>query len=98
MELNKNKMKELIDSWYEFRDEEISTLTCEEDRNHHIYIDEISEKVLRNVPDTNKKYVKKQLEKLDHNVLDYIYYWNKKNYLNGFQDAMNLILFGLVGD
>ncbi len=98
MELNKNKMKELIDSWYEFRDEEISTLTCEEDRNHHIYIDEIFEKVLRNVPDTNKKYVKKQLEQLDHNVLDYICYWNKKNYLNGFQDAMNLILFGLVGD
>ena len=29
MELNKNKMKKLIDSWYEFRDEEISTLTCE---------------------------------------------------------------------
>ena len=58
MELNKNKMKELIDSQYEFRYEEISTLTCKEDRNHHIYINEISEKVLRNIPDANKKYVK----------------------------------------
>lgn len=47
MDLNKNKMKELIDSWYEFRYEDISTLTCEEDRKHWIYIDEISEKVLK---------------------------------------------------
>ena len=92
MELNKNKMKELIDSWYEFRDEEISTLTCEEDRNHHIYIDEISEKVLRNVPDTNKKYVKKQLEILDDNFLDYISYWNEKYYRNGFCDGVQIIM------
>ena len=98
MYLNKNKMKELIDSWYEFRDEDISTLTCEEDRKHWIYIDEISEKILRNVPNKNKKYVKKQLEQLDKNFLDYICYWNKKNYLNGFQDGINLSLFALVGD
>ena len=31
MDLNKNKMKELINSWYKFHDEDISTLTCEED-------------------------------------------------------------------
>lgn len=98
MDLNKNKMKELIDSWYEFRDEDISTLTCEEDRKHWIYIDEISEKILKNVPNKNKKYVKKQLEQLDHNFLDYICYWNKKTYLNGLQDGINLILFALVGD
>ena len=34
MDLNNNKMKELIDSWYDFRDEDISTLTCEADRKH----------------------------------------------------------------
>ena len=58
MDLNKNKMKELIDSWYEFRDEDISTLTCEEDRKHWIYIDEISEKILNNVPNKNKSMLK----------------------------------------
>ena len=58
MDLNKNKIKELIDSWCEFRDENISTLTCEEDKKHWIYIDEISEKILKNVPNKNKKYVK----------------------------------------
>lgn len=74
MDLNKNKMKELIDSWYEFRDEDISTLTYEEYRKHWLYIDEISKKILKNVPNKNKKYVKKQLEQLDHNFLDYICY------------------------
>ena len=53
---------------------------------------------LKNVPNKNKKYVKKQLEQLDHNFLDYICYWNKKTYLNGLQDGINLILFALVGD
>ena len=54
--------------------------------------------ILKNVPNKNKKYVKKQLEQLDHNFLDYICYWNKKTYLNGLQDGINLILFALVGD
>lgn len=31
MDLNKNKMKELLGSWYEFRNETIESLTCEED-------------------------------------------------------------------
>lgn len=40
-------------------------------------------KILRNVPDKNKKYVKKQLQILDDNFLDYICYWNEKYYRDG---------------
>ena len=43
--------------WLMFREEDLGSLTCEEDKKHWIYFDEISEKILRNVPDKNKKYV-----------------------------------------
>lgn len=39
MDLNKYKMSELINSWYAFREEDLSTLTCKEDKKHWIYID-----------------------------------------------------------
>lgn len=40
----------------------------------------------------NKKYVKKQLEKLDENILDYLCYWNEKFYRNGFVDGVQIII------
>lgn len=60
-------------------------------KKHSVYFDEISERILRNVPDKNKKYVRKQLEILDDNFLDYISYWNEKYYRNGFFDGLLLI-------
>ena len=60
-------------------------------KKHTIDFDEICERVLRNVPDMNQKYVKKQLELLDRNFIDYVSYWNEKYYRNGFCDGVNLI-------
>lgn len=57
-----------------FREEEISSLSCDDDKKHWIYFDEIAENILSNVPEQNKKYVKKQLEQLDENFMDYIFY------------------------
>ena len=68
------------------------TLSCDEDRKHFVYFDEISERILKNVPEQNKKYVKKQLEQLDENFMDYISYWNEKYYRNGFVDVVQLII------
>ena len=62
------------------------------DRKHFVYFDEISERILKNVPEQNKKYVQKQLNKLDENFMDYICYWNEKYYRNGFVDAIQLII------
>ena len=82
---------DLLKDWLLFREDEISTLSCEEDRKHFIYFDEISEKILKNVPEQNKKYVEKQLKQLDDNFFDYICYWNEKYYRNGFCDGIQLI-------
>lgn len=82
---------DILKDWLLFREDEISSLSCDKDRNHWVYFDEISERILKNVPEQNKKYVRKQLDQLDENFMDYIDYWNEKYYRNGFCDGVNLI-------
>lgn len=65
---------DILKDWLMFREEDLSSLTCDEDKKHWIYFDEISERILQNVSEQNKKYVKKQLELLDENFMDYIFY------------------------
>ena len=90
-----NKLRKVNDDilkdWLLFREDEISSLSCDKDRNHWVYFDEISERILKNVPEQNKKYVRKQLDQLDENFMDYIDYWNEKYYRNGFVDGIQLI-------
>ena len=77
------------------KDEGITYLT-EEDKKHKLFIDEIYEKVLKNVPQQNRKYVEKQLNELEKNFMAYLSYWNEKYYRNGFVDGVQLaiICFG----
>ena len=83
---------DIIKEWLEFREE---TAFCEmspEDKKHNIYFEEVAEKILKNVPNKNKKYVKNQLDMLDQNFMDYLYYWNEKYYRNGFVDGSQLVM------
>ncbi len=82
---------DILKVWLDFREEDLCSLTCDEDRKHHIYFDEISERILKCVPKKDRKYVQKQLGFLDENFMDYIDYWNEKYYRNGFCDGMQLI-------
>lgn len=83
---------DILRKWLSYREEtELGYLT-EEDKKHNINFDEIVENVLKNVPKHNKKYVKKQLDKLDKNFMDYICYWNEKYYRNGFVDSSQLVM------
>ena len=82
---------DLLKEWIEFREE---TAFCEmtpKDKKYCIDFDEISEKILKNVPEQNKKYVQKQLEELDKNYMEYLDYWNEKYYRNGFADVIELL-------
>lgn len=96
MELKDKKVRDLLKDWILFRDESLSRLT-EEDKKHLINFDRYADNILRNVSDSNKKYVRKQLEKLDDNYLDYIGYWNDKYYKSGFGDCLNLVIMSLGG-
>ena len=82
---------DILNEWLLFREEEISSLSCEEDKKHWVYFDEISDKILKSIPKNNRDYVKKQLDILDNNFFDYISYWNEKYYRNGFVDGIELI-------
>jgi len=84
-EVNEN---DILKEWLNSREEGLLGYLIEEDKEHHIYFDEISEKILKNVPKQNKEYVKKQLNKLDENFLDYLGYWNR----NGFVDGARIVM------
>lgn len=85
-----DKSKKILKEWLDFREEELSTLT-KEDKKHWIYFEEISKKILDITPIQNLKFVKKQLEQLDHNFFDYNDYWNGKYYHLGFEDGVKLL-------
>ncbi len=88
----KNVNDDILKEWLNFREEEyFSTLTNKEDRDHHLYIEEISDKILNSIPEPNRDFVQKQLSKLDDNVMDYIDYWNEKYFRFGFCDGVELI-------
>lgn len=84
-EVNDDILKDL----FEIRDESYN-LTYE-DKKHEILLDEFAEKILRNIPKQNRNYIKKQIDLIDENFLDYICYWNEKYYRNGFCDGVQLI-------
>ena len=88
-EVNDN---DILKEWLLFREDEISSLSCEEDKKHWIYFDEISDKILKSIPKNNREYVKKQLDILDDNFFDYLSYWNEKYYRNGFVDGVQMII------
>ena len=83
---------DILKDWLEFREETLFCTLSAEDKEHFVYFDEISERILKNVPEQNKKYVKKQLDLLDENFMDYIFYWNEKYYRNGFCDGSQLVM------
>lgn len=83
---------DILKEWLDFREENILCYLNEEDKKHGLFIDEISKKILKNVPQQNKKYVEKQLNELDKNFMDYLGYWNEKYYRNGFVDGVQIIV------
>ena len=83
---------DILKEWLSFREETISGRLTKEDKKHYINFDEIAENILRNVPKQNQKYVKNQLDRLDKNFMDYLFYWNEKYYRNGFVDGSQLVM------
>ena len=83
---------DILKDWLEFREETLLCTLSAEDKKHFVYFDDIFERILKNVPEQNKKYVKKQLDLLDENFMDYIGYWQEKYYRNGFCDGVELIV------
>lgn len=82
---------DLLKDWIDYRAETIFTILNAKDKKHCIQYDEITERILKNIPIQNKKYVMKQLDLLDKNYMDYFDYWCEKYYRNGFVDSIELL-------
>ena len=82
---------DLLKDWINYRAEKIFTTLNAEDKKHCIQYDEITERILKNIPIQNKKYVMKQLDLLDKNYMDYFDYWCEKYYRKGFVDSIELL-------
>ena len=52
---------DLLKDWLLFREDEIFSLKTDEDKRHWIYFDEISERILRRVPNKDKNMLKNNL-------------------------------------
>lgn len=87
---------DILNDWFVFREDTVLAYTDKEDRKHTIEFNEISELILKNIPKQNRKYIQKQLNALDDNLMDYISYWQEKYYRNGFCDGIELIV-GCLG-
>lgn len=82
---------DLLKDWIDYRAETIFAKLSVEYKKHCIQYDEITERILKNIPIQNKKYVMKQLDLLDKNYMDYFDYWCEKYYRNGFVDSIELL-------
>lgn len=83
---------DILKEWLDFREETVLCEMTAQDKKYCICFDEISEKILKNVPKQNQKYIQKQLDQLDRNFMDYLGHWNEKYYRNGFVDGARIII------
>ena len=47
---------DILKEWLLYREDVISSLSCEEDRKHWVYFDEISDKILKSIPKQNRDF------------------------------------------
>lgn len=87
---------DILKDWLEFREQENFCQSSPQDKKHYIYFEGLSANILKNVSKENKKYVQRQLDKLENNFMDYLDYWNEKYYRNGFCDGIQIIC-GCIG-
>lgn len=83
--------KDLLERSLEFREEESETLNSE-DKKHMYDFEKCKDMVLNFVDGEMFYFAKKELDKLEENVLDSLQYFNKKYYMAEFSDAWDIIL------
>lgn len=52
---------DILKDWLEFREETLCCTLSAEDKKHFVYFDEISERILKNVPEQNKSMLRNNL-------------------------------------
>ena len=80
---------DILKEWFDCMEE---TYLDEQDKENEFKYDPFREKILKNVPKQNKKYVEKQLDLIYDEFMNYLMYINEKYYRNGFVDGSQLVM------
>ena len=83
---------DILKEWYDCMEENYLCYVDEQDRANEFNYDPFREKILKNVPKQNKKYVEKQLDLIYDDFMKYVMYVNEKYYRNGFVDGSQLVM------
>ena len=81
--------KDLLEKWLEFREEELECGPSTEDKKHMYDFEKCADMVLNCIM---YNFAKKELDKLEENILDSMGHFNRKYYMAGFSDALEIIL------
>ena len=83
---------DILKEWYNCMEETYLCYVDEQDRANEFNYDPFREKILKNVPKQNKKYVETQLDLIYDDFINYLIYMNEKYYRNGFVDGSQLVM------
>lgn len=86
------KEKNVLEKWFEFSQEELETELSEEDKSHLYDFEKSVKAVLTYLDGEAYQFVKEKLDKLEKEILDNSYYFNRKYYMIGFMDVLEIIL------
>ncbi|MCI8655517.1 MAG: hypothetical protein HFJ48_06615 [Clostridia bacterium] len=84
--------KNLLEKWLEVREEELECGLSKEDKKHMYDFEKCADMVLNCVDGDMYSFAKQELDKLESDVLDSMVHFNKKYYMTGFSDALDVIL------
>lgn len=84
--------KNLLEKWFEFREDELECGLSKEDKKHMYDFEKCADMVLNCVNGEMYEFTKKEMDKLGEDILDSLQYFNKKYYMAGFMDALEIIL------
>lgn len=92
MNFRKVNEDDILKEWYDCMEETYLCYVDEQDRANEFNYDPFREKILKNVPKQNKKYVEKQLNLIYNDFMKYVMYVNGKYYRNGFVGGTQLAM------
>lgn len=84
--------KDLLEKWLEFREEELESGLSKEDKKHMYDFKKCTDIFLNCVDGNKYDLARKELDKLEEDILDSMEHFNKKYYMAGFSDALEIIL------
>ena len=55
---------DILKEWFDFREDTLFCFMTDEDKKHSLHFDAFADRIMRNVPDKNRKFVEKQIDSI----------------------------------